>query len=363
MTGELEAMADTATGTLAARAIEDESKPSADGHTHESHCLNCHAALIGSHCHHCGQHAHVHRTLGGFGHDILHGVFHFEGRIWGTLPLLAWRPGELTRRYAHGERAKFVSPTALFLFCVFLMFVTFHSVGGPIRLHSDVNIEQAGHEIAAARTRRTAELHALDGAIAAAQRAGRPVDALRRSRANMAKEIEGIDNVGSAANLLAAAGDGPSDWKIANGHTGIAGIDAGIEHFNANPELALYKLQSSAYKYSWLLIPISLPFMWLLFPFRRGATMYDHAVFVTYSLCFMTLLTVTLSLAAAIGLSAGWALAALAFVPPVHIYRQIRGAYLSSRIGALLRTALLLVFIGFTAAFFFLALLALGAMG
>ena len=40
------------------------------------------------------------------GHDLLHGVLHFEGKIWRTLPLLAWRPGELTRRYIDGERAQ-----------------------------------------------------------------------------------------------------------------------------------------------------------------------------------------------------------------------------------------------------------------
>ncbi len=57
-----------------------------------------------------------------FFHDLLHGVLHFEGKIWRTLPMLAWRPGELTRRYIDGERAKFVSPIALFLFSVFLMF-------------------------------------------------------------------------------------------------------------------------------------------------------------------------------------------------------------------------------------------------
>ena len=56
------------------------------------------------------------------GTTFLHGVLHFEGKIWHTLPMLAWRPGELTRRYIDGERAKFVSPMALFLFSIFLMF-------------------------------------------------------------------------------------------------------------------------------------------------------------------------------------------------------------------------------------------------
>ena len=44
--------------------------------------------------------------------------------------MLAWRPGELTRRYIEGERARFISPLALFLFTVFLMFAVF-SIAGP----------------------------------------------------------------------------------------------------------------------------------------------------------------------------------------------------------------------------------------
>lgn len=64
----------------------------------------------------------MHRTLGAFFHDLLHGVFHFEGKIWRTLPLLAWNPGRLTREYIDGRRASYVSPIALFLFSVFLMF-------------------------------------------------------------------------------------------------------------------------------------------------------------------------------------------------------------------------------------------------
>ena len=57
-----------------------------------------------------------------------------------------------------------------------------------------------------------------------------------------------------------------------------------------NPELLFYKLKTNAYKFSWALIPISVPFVWLLFPFSRRFKLYDHTVFVTYSLCFMMLL-------------------------------------------------------------------------
>jgi hypothetical protein len=122
MVGELEAVADTLTGGVLGRAVEPKAGETADGRTKEANCLNCVTPLSGPFCHQCGQHAHVHRTLSAFFHDFLHGVLHFEGKIWRTLPMLAWKPGELTRSYIDGQRARFVSPIALFLFCVFLMF-------------------------------------------------------------------------------------------------------------------------------------------------------------------------------------------------------------------------------------------------
>ncbi len=105
MSGEGEIIGDIAQSALIARAAEPAHGESADGHSAETACLNCGTALIGSHCHACGQAAHVHKTLGVFFSDLLHGVFHFEGKIWRTLPLLAWNPGRLTREYTDGRRA------------------------------------------------------------------------------------------------------------------------------------------------------------------------------------------------------------------------------------------------------------------
>src|SRR5687768_7234608 len=110
---DLEGIGDAATGGILARAVEPRAGE-ADGRTHKGACLNCGAPLAGEFCHACGQKAHVHRTLSAFGHDIAHSVMHFDGKLWRTLPLLAWHPGDLTRRYIHGERASFVSPMALF---------------------------------------------------------------------------------------------------------------------------------------------------------------------------------------------------------------------------------------------------------
>ncbi|MDB5691671.1 MAG: hypothetical protein JWO81_734, partial [Alphaproteobacteria bacterium] len=128
--GGLEGVGDALTGGIVARQLEPGAGEAHDG-DHRGACLNCGAPLAGRYCHQCGQPGHVHRSLTAFWHDLAHGVLHFEGKIWRTLPLLAWRPGQLTRRYIEGERARFVSPMALFLFSVFLMFAIFNAVGGP----------------------------------------------------------------------------------------------------------------------------------------------------------------------------------------------------------------------------------------
>ncbi len=83
-------------------------EPASVSEAHAGHCRNCQAPLTGPYCAACGQSAHLHRSLGGLGHDILHGVFHFEGKVWHTLPELIWRPGQLTRRYIEGERSRYI---------------------------------------------------------------------------------------------------------------------------------------------------------------------------------------------------------------------------------------------------------------
>ena len=100
----LDAVGDAVTGGLLARAVEPAAgEAGADGHTHEKNCLNCGTKLSGVYCSACGQKAHVHRSVRAFFQDFVQGLFNFEGKIWRTLPMLAWRPGEMTRRYIAGE--------------------------------------------------------------------------------------------------------------------------------------------------------------------------------------------------------------------------------------------------------------------
>ncbi|THD35908.1 MAG: DUF3667 domain-containing protein [Sphingomonas sp.] len=355
MTGGMEAAGDIATGALLGRAVEP--RAGENGGVAHGVCLNCGTALIGAFCHACGQNGHVHKTLSSIGHDLLHGVFHFEGKVWRTIPMLVAHPGQLTRRYIDGERARFVSPLALFLFFVFLMFATFHSVGGNEL------------DLAAVPATNAERLAKLDGEIA--KKRVQLVKAQQRVAAGKADEDDqgDIEDYQTTIKEMQLARRGltqnPNDIRKEMAdkvNTGWPALDEGIRKANKNPELTLYKLQSSAYKYSWALIPISVPFVALIFLWRRKFKLYDHAIFVTYSLAFMMLLVTTITLLMMIG-APGWSYGLMiAFAPPVHLFAQLRGTYALNWFSALWRTFALMLFGTITLTLFALLLLGLGLM-
>ena len=352
MSGELAAAGDLATGLIVARAVEPRAGEVAYGHHEHGLCLNCGTALAGDFCHACGQAGHVHRTLTSIGHDLLHGVFHFEGKIWRTIPMLFTRPGELTRRYIAGERARFVSPLALFLFSVFLMFATIHSFSGEV---GDIGLTPRQQTIAVKKIDKQLADAKVELAAAQAEQAV-PKATTGKDTLRTVEARSQVRTLEKARSLVAPSGGS------AQFYTKWAALDKGIAKVNANPGLALYKFQSSAYKYSWALIPISVPFVALLFLWRRRYKMYDHAIFVTYSLSFMMFLVVLLSLCMTIDVP-GWIFGTLvAFAPPIHMFAQLRGAYSLRKRSALWRTFALLIFAWVALLAFVMLLLVLGLM-
>lgn len=357
--GEIDAAGELVMGGMLGRAVEPHAGESHGhgGHGHGTICLNCGTALIGPHCHECGQSGHVHRSLGAIGHELLHGVAHFEGKMWRTLPLLAWRPGDLTRRYIAGERARFVSPMAMFLFSIFTMFAIFQILGisTPTDLDSALTKPAAAVQLS---IKKQMESRDKDVAKLARLAADDP------DRAELQRDI--ADANSELARLNAAAANlshGVDKDEGFTAHTGWHMLDHGIEKWQKNPALMLYKLQSSIYKFSWLLIPLSLPFVWLLFFWKRQYKLYDHAVFVTYSIAAMSLLFIAITLASAVRVP-GEVLGTLAFVvPPVHLSRQLKQAYQLRWRSAILRTIVLLWFIAIIATLFLLILALLGIMG
>jgi len=276
-------------GGLLGRAVEPGTGETAGQVATRVDCSNCGFAYHGHFCPNCGQKAHVHRSLAAIGHDIMHGVLHLDGKLWATLSLLIFKPGALTRRFISGERAKFVSPMAMFLFTVFAMFAVFQMVG------------------------------------------------------------------------ISAPTDLPSDNGTSNS-TGLVWLDEHVvKKWKKNPGLMLYKLQSNGYKFSWLLILLSTPFVWLVFAWRRKFRAYDHAVFVTYSLSFVSLLFIAMSILSTVPGGAGWAAGLFMIASPLHLYKQLRYAYGLTRFSALWRFFVLLFCIPIVMKIFLFILAVFGA--
>ncbi len=392
MSGEMEAAGALTTAGLAAGAIEGRGVTRAG----EGACLNCGAALAGRYCAQCGQAGHAHRTLVHMFEEVLHGLFHFDTKAWRTLPMLVGRPGTLTRNYIYGKRARYISPLALFLFMIFLMFFVFSFVDVNVfQFNETQDRAEAAQELSVAR----AELAHAERELATAEAA--PADqytpglevrlatqavrlaraeverrerALARADASNAALSPGEPNAETSASPAAPSGDADQrTWqerlseKAKNGevnvNTGFPELNARIVHSLENPDLALYKIQQAAYKFSFLLVPISLPFMWLLFLWKRGLTLYDHAVFTLYSLSFASLVFIIVALTSNVPWLAWVGGTAFGLGMPAHMFFHLKGAYALGWWSTIWRTSFLLLFALIAMILFVVMIVVLGLGG
>ncbi len=428
MSGELEAAGALATAGAVAGVIEGR-EPGAAG---EGACLNCGATFAGPFCSQCGQHAHPHRKLTHVLEEFLHGIVHFDTKAWRTLPMVAFRPGTLTRNYVYGKRTRYISPIALFLFTIFLMFFVFAflpemklSEESQRVLDAAEQVEESRDDLADAREslaeaeRALAEIRAEQAPAIAVAAVERAVDVARSEVAGLEvalAEAEARMTAASDAAETAAAGEQPDADASASrraaeqieataggadsAHTAtptapepaardddprprtwqdvaresaqgddfvvIRGMDKLNEKFREkfeNPELALYKLQQTAYKFSFLLAPLSLPFIALLFLWKRGVTLYDHMAYALYALSFASLLFVAIVLAEQsswTGWMTGWL---LQVALPVHTFFHLKGAYALGWFSALWRTFFMLMFALIVMIIFLILIIVLGLTG
>ena len=375
---DIEGAGAVVTAGLVAGAIEKPTGKAGETHAHGV-CSDCGADTSGNFCANCGQPTHVHRSLLHLGEELLHGVMHFDARIWRTLPLLWLNPGKLTREWVEGKRTRYVSPLAIFLFTLFVMFFALSFAPHP---ESKTEGAEMAERIASQRVglaeaeKALVQMRAESGArpdptMQMAINAGQKlVDDRRAALVRLETEqrdgrADGLKPGSWQAGIkdMATEEAGESKLKVMgkdaekDGH----GVGATVLKKLQNPDLALYKFQQTVCKFAFLLVPLSIPFVALLFLWKRGFTLYDHGVFVLYSLTFMAMLLMLMVLSATI---AGW-LGAIVIplgllAVPVHVFAQVKGAYSLSWFSALWRTIALLVFCNIVVGLFITAIVYLG---
>ncbi|WP_297508693.1 DUF3667 domain-containing protein [uncultured Caulobacter sp.] len=137
---------ETAVADSAASFISPKKKP----FTHKGEpCKNCGTALEGWYCYNCGQNADTHhRSILHLLWEAIEGMFHLDGRLAQTLPLLFFRPGKLAKDYMEGRIVRHVPPFRTFLVALLLfIFAAEHAIHG-MRHQQELKEEKAAEQLA-----------------------------------------------------------------------------------------------------------------------------------------------------------------------------------------------------------------------
>jgi hypothetical protein len=273
-----------------------------------------------------------------------------------------------------------VPPVALFLLSVFMMFFAFSFVEGPpdmqldtpvvvngtpaerakLRTDADSAFAELERELAAARVdpKRADDVAGLEIAVRAGKSAQAAAHRVSDGKSLITDDDKSKLSIEGAAKMLRDA-DKRGELGL---NTGSKAVNERIRHALDNPELTIYKVQSKAYKFSFLLVPLSLPVLWLMFIFRRRVYLYDHTVFALYSLSFMSVVVIAASTMFALGYRGALYAPLLLLVPPLHMFAQLKGAYQLSVFGAGWRAIVLATAAVITLAFFAVLIALLGVV-
>ena len=254
-------------------------------------CLNCDAALTGRWCSICGQSEEAHhRSLRHFLAELAEVLTHADSRLWRTLGRLAWRPGRLTRDYLEGHRISQLPPLRLVMIALFLLFTVASLLARPMHVPGI----PAG-DVAAKMQ------HELSESVGDLKEARSDVE-----RSAHAREVD--------------------RW-----------IRARVSNAVADPKELVRFIADWAERFAILMLPASALMLALLF-LGRGFTLFDHLVFSMHSITASAVVVIVVMLGDWTDFGAA---NLLLMLPPVHLFRHMRGVYGTGTVGTLWRMVLL----------------------
>lgn len=243
-----------------------------DSHAPAGRCPNCEAVLSGAFCASCGQEAHLHHaSTREFLHEFIGHYVAVEGKLWGTMSRLLFRPGALTNEYIRGRRVRFVQPLRIYLTLSLLFFALLKFTGG----FEPVLVEQA--------TPPTAEVAAVAGADPEQSKA-----AAEAAIAEMEQDLRaGVPEVKQAK---ATSGDefGPEQFDAML--SGWPRLSRQWHAFDALPQERQQKVIADAfYRYApyaiFCLMPVFALFLKVLY-LGSGRRFGEHVLFALHTNAF-----------------------------------------------------------------------------
>jgi hypothetical protein len=317
-------------------------------------CPNCQAELQGPYCHVCGQSSDTHkRSILRLVWEAGEALFELDGRLWRTVPDLFFRPGRLARDYMEGRIVRHVPPFRTFLVALVLfIFAAEHAAHEMTQANARQKAAEAaalatpaGRAAAAAKIRSEAAKDLGEDMAEAAQdrtedlkdpdekpaHAAATYDRVTgKAQARYARQLAGADRV---AQGLPAAPEAPATGE----KMAARGWKAGLKKAIANPDYYLSILFAWGQRMAVLLLPIVGLTLALVYRNRKQVFVYDHLLVAMNVLSF-AFLTNAVGLILPPGVMGYW-FAALAVWTPINLFQTLRGAYGSSVLGAVLKTA------------------------
>lgn len=102
-------------------------------HATDHTCRNCGATTTGNFCANCGQETCLHApSFSEFMHEFIGHYVALEGRLWGSIKRLLFRPGLLTNEYLAGRRKRYVEPLRLYLSLSIIFFAVLKLTGANL---------------------------------------------------------------------------------------------------------------------------------------------------------------------------------------------------------------------------------------
>lgn len=189
-------------------------------------CKNCGTPLEGWYCYSCGQNADTHhRSILHLIWETIEGMFHLDGRLANTLPLLFFKPGVLAKDLMEGRIARHAPPFRTFLVALLLfIFAAEHA------------IHNIRHEIELKEEKEIAALATPAGRKAKADEMRKDAVETRDSRLSAAAEVRDEALKEEGANKAEIAAD--YDERVKKAQDRYAAKIAEADALEKNPNAA-----------------------------------------------------------------------------------------------------------------------------
>lgn len=312
-------------------------------------CLNCDTELHGRFCSKCGQDADTHhRTIGHLIMEAFEGLFHFDGRLWQTLPALFLAPGLLARDLIEGRVARHVPPFRIFLVALLVFMLAAEHRSDEARHHGGahsaagsaavIGIDDDGDSIT------EADLHDPHVKITETR------DAKGNIHRNVTRTIDILTMTDADARVLSK--------MVANSGIQPQWLKEDLQRSLNNPDGFFHSLFTWGHRLALLLLPIIGLLLGMMYAgkhYRRKFYLYDHLIVAMDLMSFIFLVN-AVSLLLPISWRP-WPAVVTALWTLVTFFLTLRGAYGSSIPGAIFKSIVLWVLSGLS-----FAILLLGVM-